>query len=90
VTGSGSTCSTCRYRPRRRPLTTREQGELRSLSSRADITATSFVNTYEWGDFKGDPRRLMERYFDAHRSSWRSTAGNRPSDSPASSATNRL
>jgi hypothetical protein len=49
-----------------RPLTAREQGELRSLSTRADITATSFVNTYEWGDFKGDPRRLMERYSDAH------------------------
>jgi hypothetical protein len=49
-----------------RPLTIREQSELRSLSTRADITATSFVNTYEWGDFKGDPRRLMERYFDAH------------------------
>jgi hypothetical protein len=30
-----------------RPLTTREQSELRSLSTRADITATSFVNTYE-------------------------------------------
>jgi hypothetical protein len=49
-----------------RPLTTREQSELRSLSTRADITATSFINTYEWGNFKGDPRRLMERYFDAH------------------------
>jgi hypothetical protein len=49
-----------------RPLTTREQGELRALSTRADITATSFFNTYEWGDFKGDPRKLMERYFDAH------------------------
>lgn len=49
-----------------RPLTNREQGELRALSTRADITATSFVNTYQWGDFKGDPRKLMERYFDAH------------------------
>ncbi|HZN73872.1 MAG TPA: hypothetical protein VFC00_19570 [Micromonosporaceae bacterium] len=49
-----------------RPLTTREQGELRSLSTRADITATSFVNTYQWGDFKGEPHILMERYFDAH------------------------
>lgn len=49
-----------------RPLTGRERAELRSLSTRADITATSFVNTYEWGDFKGDPRTLMERYFDAH------------------------
>jgi len=26
---------------------------------------TSFVNTYEWGSVKGDPRRLVERYFDA-------------------------
>ncbi|MGC5055088.1 hypothetical protein ACLQ2S_27005 [Micromonospora sp. DT48] len=49
-----------------RPLTARDQAELRALSTRADITATSFVNTYEWGDFKGDPRKLMERYFDAH------------------------
>ncbi|GGM66584.1 hypothetical protein GCM10011608_59860 [Micromonospora sonchi] len=49
-----------------RPLTAGEQAELRSLSTRADITATSFVNTYQWGDFKGDPRKLMARYFDAH------------------------
>jgi hypothetical protein len=49
-----------------RPLTNREQSELRSLSTRAEITASSFVNTYEWGNFKGDPRKLMERYFDAH------------------------
>ncbi|QOC93943.1 hypothetical protein [Micromonospora craniellae] len=49
-----------------RPLSDRERAALRSLSTRADITATSFVNTYEWGDFKGDPRTLMERYFDAH------------------------
>ncbi|MFI7434268.1 hypothetical protein [Micromonospora haikouensis] len=49
-----------------RPLTSRERAELRSLSTRADITATSFVNTYEWGNFKGDPRTLMERYFDAY------------------------
>lgn len=49
-----------------RPLSTRERAELRALSTRADITATSFVNTYEWGNFKGDPRKLMERYFDAH------------------------
>ncbi len=47
-----------------RPLDAAEQAELRALSTRAHITATGFVNTYEWGDFKGDPRRLMERYFD--------------------------
>ena len=47
-----------------RPLDAAEQAELRDLSTRARITATSFVNFYEWGDLKADPRRLMERYFD--------------------------
>mgnify|MGYP000479408666 CR=1 FL=1 len=47
-----------------RPLGEVERRELRNLSTRARITATSFVNHYEWGDFKGDPARLMERYFD--------------------------
>lgn len=49
-----------------RPLDDAEQAEVRSLSTRARITATSFVNEYHWGDFKGDPNRLMERYYDAH------------------------
>jgi hypothetical protein len=48
-----------------RPLDTRELDALRGMSTRAHITPTSFVNTYEWGSFKGDPRRLVERYFDA-------------------------
>jgi hypothetical protein len=48
-----------------RPLTPVQQGEVRALSTRARITASSFVNTYEWGDFKGDPHALMERYYDA-------------------------
>jgi len=49
-----------------RPLTAGEQQELRTLSTRARITATSFVNSYEWGDFKGNPSRLVERVFDLH------------------------
>ncbi len=49
-----------------RPLDDAEQAEVRSLSTRATITATSFVNEYHWGDFKGDPNQLMERYYDAH------------------------
>jgi hypothetical protein len=49
-----------------RPLDEAEQAEVRSLSTRARITATSFVNEYHWGDFGGDPSRLMERYYDAH------------------------
>lgn len=38
---------------------------LRGLSTRAQITTTSFVNVYHWGDFRGDPVKLMERCFDA-------------------------
>src|SRR4051812_40845272 len=49
-----------------RPLDGREQAEVRSLSTRARITATSFVNEYHWGDFSGDPNVLMDRYYDAH------------------------
>ena len=47
-----------------RPLDAAEQAELHALSTRARITATGFVNHYEWGDLKADPRCLMERYFD--------------------------
>jgi hypothetical protein len=48
-----------------RPLDAREQQELRAVSTRARITPTHFVNTYEWGDLRGDPRALMASYFDA-------------------------
>ena len=48
-----------------RPLTSRQMGELRKLSTRAEITPTSFTNEYHWGDFRGNPRRMMEQYFDA-------------------------
>ncbi|MFD5091873.1 hypothetical protein ACFWMR_14810 [Amycolatopsis thailandensis] len=48
------------------PLDERQQAAVRSLSTRARITATSFINEYHWGDFSGDPNRLMERYYDAH------------------------
>ena len=49
-----------------RPLTTAEQAEVRQLSTRARITATSFTNEYHWGDFKGSPDQLMQHYYDAH------------------------
>ena len=49
-----------------RPLSEADRRALRDLSTRARITATSFTNSYEWGDFKGDPAKLMERWFDLH------------------------
>jgi hypothetical protein len=48
-----------------RPLTVKEQSELRKYSTRARITATSFTNEYSWGNFKGNPNAWMEKYFDA-------------------------
>ena len=49
-----------------RPLGGADQEALRALSTRARITATSFTNSYEWGDFKGDPAKLIENCFDLH------------------------
>src|SRR6266550_2088332 len=48
-----------------KPLTSTQQQELRAISTRARISTSSFVNDYQWGDLKADPRDLMERYFDA-------------------------
>ena len=47
------------------PLTQGQISELRAYSSRAQITPTSFINVYHWGDFKGNPEKWMEKYFDA-------------------------
>src|SRR5271157_2634710 len=48
-----------------RALTRAEMAELRSISTRAVITSTSFTNDYEWGDLKANPLKLLEKYFDA-------------------------
>ncbi len=49
-----------------RPLGEADVRALEGLSTRARITATSFVNHYNWGDFGGNPRNMMERWFDLH------------------------
>ncbi len=46
-------------------LTKTEMAALRSVSTRAVITSTSFTNHYEWGELKADPLKLMATYFDA-------------------------
>jgi hypothetical protein len=48
-----------------RDLTQADMNALRSISTRAEITSTSFTNHYEWGDLKADPLQLLEKYFDA-------------------------
>jgi hypothetical protein len=54
------------FRALDRRLTAEQQQRLRALSSRADISATRFTNEYSFGDFRGDPGRLLEEYFDAY------------------------
>jgi hypothetical protein len=49
-----------------RPLNQSAMKKLRSISSRAEITSSSFTNHYEWGDLNGDPQEFMERWFDLH------------------------
>jgi hypothetical protein len=49
-----------------RPLGEADREALRAISTRARITATSFTNSYEWGDLKGDPAKILERWFDLH------------------------
>ena len=48
-----------------KPLSEKDMKALRNISTRAQITPTSFVNEYNWGDFKGNPKKLVEKYFDA-------------------------
>lgn len=49
-----------------RPLTRREMDHLRNISTRAQITPVSFVNEYNWGGLKANPRDFMRDFFDAH------------------------
>ncbi|HZX00606.1 MAG TPA: hypothetical protein VFF45_00015 [Bacilli bacterium] len=48
-----------------RPLEPEDMAALRQITSRASITPTRLCNVYHWGDFRGDPRALIVRYFDA-------------------------
>ena len=47
-----------------RSLTERQLAEIRGISSRAELTPTSFVNEYNFGDFKGDRLKFLSKYYD--------------------------
>jgi len=47
-------------------LSKEDMKALRSVSSRAEITDTSFINEYHFGDFKGNEMNFMKRWFDLH------------------------
>lgn len=47
------------------PLNRQQMGELREISSRASIGPMHMTVAYDWGDFKGNPLKLVKNYFDA-------------------------
>jgi hypothetical protein len=49
-----------------KPLSKRQVDALRTISTRARITPTSFVNEYNWGNLNADPVTMMWRWFDVH------------------------
>ncbi|MDE3090086.1 MAG: hypothetical protein KGJ80_11950 [Chloroflexota bacterium] len=48
-----------------RVLTEQEQAEIHKLSSRVALTPTQAVFTYQFGDFRGKPEKVLAQYFDA-------------------------
>jgi hypothetical protein len=55
-----------------RPLTREEQAEVATLSSRVQLSSRRAVFTYSYGNFRGDPKKVLARYFDAmlYQSNW--------------------
>lgn len=55
-----------------RPMTDDEMDMMESLSSRAEVTPYRASYVYNYGDFRGEPRELLEEHFDAmfHIANW--------------------
>ena len=47
-----------------RPLTASEQAYISSLPSRVHLSATNAIFTYSYGDFRGEPKEVLEKCFD--------------------------
>ncbi len=47
-----------------RPLTQKEQEEIRKLSSRVQLTSRQAIFLYNFGDFRGKPENVLTQYFD--------------------------
>jgi hypothetical protein len=48
-----------------RPLTAEQQNAMRRLSSRVDLSASRAAFNYSYGDFRGEPLKVLEQHFDA-------------------------
>lgn len=47
------------------PLTAEQQAEMRRLSSRVELSASRAAFNYSYGDFRGNPLKVLEQHFDA-------------------------
>jgi hypothetical protein len=47
-----------------RPLSSEDQAYIRTLSSRVQLTATQAQFVYHYGDFRGQPKEVLDRCFD--------------------------
>lgn len=47
-----------------RPLTAKEQAEIKKLSSRVQLTPTQAIFLYNYGDFRSNPEKVLTQYFD--------------------------
>ena len=54
------------FRAMDRLLSDADRDALRKVSSRAEITSTGFATHYHYGDFKGDEKEFLTRWFDMH------------------------
>ena len=48
------------------PVSEKNLTYMRGQSSRAEITAWSFDNVYQFGDFHGNAREMLRRGYDIH------------------------
>lgn len=49
-----------------RILTAEEQAAVDCLSSHIEVSSSQAVVTYDWSDFRHDPKEVLLKYFDAH------------------------
>ena len=72
-----------------RPLTPQQLDAVDSLSSHIEVTSTHAIVEYNWGDFKHDPIKVLQEYFDgflywanwgSHRLAFRFPHGILPAD----------
>ncbi|MCI0491022.1 MAG: hypothetical protein L0229_30905 [Blastocatellia bacterium] len=47
------------------PLSEEDQAYMRQLSSRVQLSRYQAIFTYSYGDFRGDKKKVLEKYFDA-------------------------